>query len=78
MAVEESHGQLVFHAITIYEKLPEKGGKTLEQAAQGCGGITISRGAQQSVQQNVALQDTVTGHGSDGLTAGLDDHRGLF
>lgn len=71
MAAEESCEQLVFHAITIYEKLPEKCGETLEQAAQGCGGIAISRGIQQSVQQT-------TGHGRDGLTAGLDDHSGLF
>lgn len=49
----------------------------MEQAAQGCGRITIPRGVQQTVQQDVALWDMVTGHGEDGLTVGLDELIGL-
>lgn len=75
IAAEESHGQ---HVITISDKLTEEGGEALEQAAQGCGRITIPRDVQQTVQQDVALWDMVTGHGEDGLTVVLDDHSGLF
>jgi len=43
---------------------------------QGGGGVTVPGGVQEMC--NVALRDVVSGHGGDGLMAGLGDLRGLF
>ncbi len=48
----------------------------MAQAAQGGGAVTVSGRVQNCV--DVALRDTVSGHGGDGLMVGLDDLTGLF
>jgi len=50
---------------------------TLKQAAQGISGVNIPEGFQENAGC-VVLRDTVSGHGGDELTVGLDDLRDLF
>lgn len=45
--------------------------EALEQAVQGCGGVTILGSFQERI--NMALGDMVSGQGGDGLMVGLDD-----
>jgi len=51
-------------------------GGPLEQAAQGAVESPSLEVFRKHV--DVALREMVSGHGGDGLTAGLDDLRGLF
>ena len=50
-------------------------GATLEQAAQGDGGITIPGGVPKPC--GCGTEDVVSGHGGDGLVDGLEDLSGL-
>ena len=48
----------------------------LEQAAQGGGGVNVPGDVQETFM--CGTEDTVRGHGGDGLIVGLNDLRGLF
>ena len=50
-------------------------GATLEQAAQGDGGITIPGGVPELC--GCGTEDVVSGHGGDGLVDGLEDLSGI-
>ena len=53
-----------------------KSGAAVAQAAQGGGAVTIPGGVPEPC--GCGTEDVVSGHGGDGLAAGLGDLGGLF